>query len=316
MERQFYSESISGFIAIIIWCIVSAIAYVFTTVAEETINANLLCFGIFLVALIFFSLTRINNLKKFQPKFKTNIRNIFIINITTFGCWFLTIYPLGFLEPSIVQAIILAVLPICTFIIGTFLYHKQNVSYFDFLVSILFFLGIFFIVVICMEQKTIVQHFTFLNLSVAILSCIGAGIFLSINNIYTKKLSDNDFSPFDILATRFLLITIITGIFSFYEIDQLYNINVMVKIIIIAFTLVIIPQIAFQYALKGLQPITISIISPIMPVLVFIAQFSNSKLHPSFYTIVGVIYISGIAIMGSLSRYKKNRKSIHLITET
>lgn len=308
MEMVAKQESITGFIAIIIWCAVSAGAYVFAGYIEESVNPTLLCFGVFLVTTLFFGLTNFKKAIQIKRKYKDNLKNIMLVNITTFGCWFLTLYPLKYIEPSIVNSVILTALPIATLIIGYVLSTNKNVNNIDYIVSALLFFGIFFLALVCFSQKSAMKNISLHDALIAFMSCVGGGIFLAINNIYTKKLSNNGFSPFDILTVRFVLITIIAGILSYSMIGQLHNIKLLLDILIIAGSLIIVPQIVFQYSLRDLEPITISIVAPLMPILVFFSEFYNKQLHPTTWTIAGVAYISVISIVGTIIRYRKVTK--------
>jgi drug/metabolite transporter (DMT)-like permease len=71
--------------------------------------------------------------------------------------------------------------------------------------------------------------------------------------------------------------------------------------------LIITPQIIFQYALTQLEPITISMIAPLMPIMVFLIGFFTVKLHPTFLTIIGVSYICVISMLGTLMRRAYNK---------
>ncbi|HVV69183.1 MAG TPA: hypothetical protein VG895_00435 [Patescibacteria group bacterium] len=123
------NESTLGFVGIFAWCIISAVAFVFTALLEMKIDATLLCFGIFLIAAIFFLLSRLNNLASLKKKCKSQFLNLLIINITTFGCWFLSIFPLQYMEPSVAQSILAAAVPIATLIIGIMLYRVASSFY-------------------------------------------------------------------------------------------------------------------------------------------------------------------------------------------
>jgi drug/metabolite transporter (DMT)-like permease len=308
MEMIAKQESIVGFIAIMIWCAVSAGAYVFTGYIEESVDPILLCFGVFLVSTLFFGIINFKKTTQIKGKYKNNLKNIMLVNITTLGCWFLTLYPLKYIEPSIVNSVILTALPIATLIIGHVLSTNKNITNTDYIVSTLLFFGIFFLALVCFSQKSAMKNISLHNALIAFISCIGGGLSLAINNIYTKKLSNKGFSPFDILTVRFILITIIAGILSYSMIDKLHNLKLIIDIFIIAGSLIIIPQIVFQYSLRDLEPITISIVAPLMPILVFFSEFYNKQLHPTTWTIAGVIYISAISIVGTVIRYQKITK--------
>src|SRR6187455_29270 len=103
MRTQYHHNFLSGSALMLLWCIVSAIAYVTTSVIETTINPVLLCFGVFFMASLTFAAYRIKNFSALKSKIKIHFKHIVLVNITTLGCWFLTIYPLKFIDPSILN---------------------------------------------------------------------------------------------------------------------------------------------------------------------------------------------------------------------
>ncbi|HVV69047.1 MAG TPA: DMT family transporter [Patescibacteria group bacterium] len=171
-------------------------------------------------------------------------------------------------------------------------------------------------VLICLEQKISIQTYSLKNLIIAILCCIAAGVSLAANNIYAKKLSKSGFSPFDILAIRFILLIAITGIISYQRIHEIFKIEILENILFNAFSLIVIPQIIFQYSLKELEPITISIISPLMPVMIFIVEIFSNKINPNFITILGIFFICLASMAGAKIRYHLHRVSYQSINDS
>jgi drug/metabolite transporter (DMT)-like permease len=171
--------------------------------------------------------------------------------------------------------------------------------------SAFLFCGLLFLLVISLNQKTAMMGISSQDIVISLLCCIGAGIALAINNIYAKKLSNSHFSPSEILTVRFFLIIIFSGVFTYKSIPLLFLWNNAVNIVIIAIMLIIIPQVILQYAIKGLQPITVSVIAPLMPVLTFFIEFFNKNLNPTVWSISGVFYIFVISAMAAIFRYRK-----------
>ncbi len=81
---------------------------------EAKIEPELLCFAIFVISALFFLLYNVKNLPALYQKVISNSRTVLFVNVTTFLCWYGVIYPLKYIEPAIVAAIILAALPIAT----------------------------------------------------------------------------------------------------------------------------------------------------------------------------------------------------------
>lgn len=298
-------EKLPGYLAMIGWAITSAWASVYTGKIAASSDPIFLCFGTFLYVIIFFLSTRIVQVRSFISRVNANKKHLLIINTTTLCCWVGTIYPLKYIEPSIVNSIIFSSLPIATLLIGVVIYKNKNVAKTDFICASLLMLGIIYLGGIYLNNQTAI-HITSTKVALyALLITIFSGIMLAANTIYTKKLVLSKFSPFDILASRFILITIVTGFYVLKSIFYISNLQVWIDMAIIATTFIILPQILFQYALQYLEPITVSFITPLMLIMVYLFEFSNKNLNPEVWSVLGVIYISLISLYSAFMRYKK-----------
>jgi drug/metabolite transporter (DMT)-like permease len=290
-----------GFFLLLLWCIVSAVAYIFIGKTANFIGTILLCFGLFSLSFIFFFILNFIKLKSLFYQCQKQKKNLLLVNITTFLTWFLTLYPLKFIEPAIVNALVLTTLPIAT--LGILWKTQKNIQ--SILSAVFLFLGIVFLFVILKEKKSGLQLFS-ADVIISFLCCLGAGIFLAINNIFTKKLSIAGFSPIDILTSRFILMIIITGLLSIPQIKILLLPDVFGKILLISLSLIIIPQTIFQYALKNTDPFSIAVVSSLKPVVVFFLEIFNTELALSFWTILGVSYLALVSILSSIFQYKRS----------
>lgn len=297
-------ESVKGIGMMLIWCVVSAIGQIMTTLVTLNIGPVLLCFGISLIATLFFLCVRINHVDKLITKIKTNLTTVIYVSITTAGCWFLSIYPLKFIEPSITNATLLSIMPMTTFLIDLVIYRKKTQLLQNLFISITFLIGIFYIITVTLIHNAHQNH----HLLLAFLSCFIAGVFLAVNNIQTKKLSVKEFQPLEILMFRFILLTIVTGLFSINKLTTLYNARLMVDIVFVAFSLIIIPQIVLQYALKELEPITLSIMLALNPAIILMFELASGHWSLNGWNGIGIIYFTIVSIGSSLFCYWKINK--------
>jgi len=104
-------EKLPGYLAMIGWAVTSAWASVYTGKTVANVDPIFLCFGTFLYVVIFFLATRIIQARSFIRRINTAKRYLLIVNVTTLCCWVATIYPLKYIEPSIVSSIIFSALP-------------------------------------------------------------------------------------------------------------------------------------------------------------------------------------------------------------
>jgi len=294
-----------GFLYMLIWCLVTSFSHVFIGKTEQSISPNTVCFYTFLISFIFFTGMNFNNLPLLFNKIKENKKKVVAINITTVFCWIFFFYPLKVIEPAIVGAILLGSRYIATIPIGKLFYKKQQVFYEDYFAAILMLIVLIYLSYLCYSDKTAIQHKTSVfEITLAITSSILGGIALAFNTFHAKKLSDAKFTPLDTLSVRFLLLIILTGLWEFYFVKSSTSISFFYPMIVSAISLIIIPQLILQNAISKLQPVSISIASPFMPILTFFLEFIDGRLVPTMWTISGVSSVFLICLFGISSRYR------------
>ena len=288
------------------WCLVSAGADVYVGRIVATIDPTLLCFGIFMCAVVFFALWNFKNRRSLYAKVRTHLTTLVMINITTFIAWYFTIYPLKYIEPSIVVAVILATLPIATLLSGVWIGSDKAVATRrNMAVCVLLFLGIGFLAMIVFTHRSAMQHAAFWPTVLSFVACIVSGVALGVNNIHTKQLSRSGFTPIDILTTRFIFTVLLTGLIARHQIPTVIHHYVWLYIVIAGLTMVIIPQTIFQYALRAIEPLTTSVIGSLKAVVVFGLEFFNQELVLTAWTIIGVVYLTGVALSGTVLQNRK-----------
>jgi|GEM_PF-6539643 len=307
-QNLFCSRSF-GFISIGIWCFTCALASVFTGSLEQTEEPSVICFYVFSLASLIFFILNHKHLTDLSVKARKEMKNVLWMNITTAGSWYFFMYPLKYIEPAIVDAIIFGAIPISTLLIARVIYKKQIASLRDYIISGTIALTIIYFIGICFLGKTSAHFPSWKSAFISIVFCILGGISLAFNNIYAKKLSESGFTPLDTLTVRFLLLIFLSG-FMMHGLSSSFpwGTELLKNSLIVTLTLVIIPQLAFQIAVRDLQPLSIAIILPLMPAVVFFIQFADSRLHPSIWSIGGITVICLFSIMGAVFRYQTERK--------
>lgn len=303
-----------GFILIILWSVISAFAQNFTSQAEQKLDPFLVCLFLFVTTTLFFNIVNIFQLPRLMKKLVCfeNLSDVIKLNLTTAGCWLLLLYPLKYIEPSIATAIIIGVGPFSTLYLGKFLYKKQNISKTDGVLTCCLLVVIFFLIVLTVNNKETMTHTNSSLVAIlASIGCIFGGVILSVNALYTKRLSDKGFLPAEMLCIRFVFLILL----SFVYVVGVKHTEIVAPItqyfsdlLIITFALIIIPQYLFQHALKCLEPISIAAVTPGMPVLIFFFAYSDNFMPPTPAVIVGVCLLLVITVVYSVKRYSVEKK--------
>lgn len=301
-----------GLVAMFGWCIISAIARVITGSVTQEIEPSVLCFYTFAFAMTIFMIFNITGLKKtfMQCKDKKNIKNIALLNVTTFGAWFFLMYPLKYIDPAMVSSITLGLGPLATIALGFLIYESYTYRFFDTLIAFLLFCIILFITYLSFTGIATRGHPTTFNIIFAITSCFIVGFTSAAGNLYAKALSDNQFEPSTILIVRFPLIVFLAALISMLSRHHLaLNAANMMNVIIVSGSLVIIPLYLAQLGIKHLDPIVVAIIAPLMPAFVFIAEYiSSNSLNES--EAISVALTCFLILLSTFVRYRKRLANV------
>lgn len=293
---------------LIAWCLFSSVGNVITGDVEQGVSPLSFCFYLFAFVNLIFLLLNINQLAILIKKIKAQWRYVLIINVTTFFCWYFLIYPLKYIEPSVITAIVLGTVPIATWISSVFIYKKQRIVETDIMFSIFFAISIIYLCVLCVVDKNTMQlqhHHAHMMIIVSLLLAILGGCILAVNTIYAKKLSDAGWRPLDVLAARFWLIMVLGGFGVLHHRSIALHHALMIGVAATGLLLIVGPQLVFQAAVKQLDPLTLSMLPPLMPVLTFFIEFFDHQLNPTMLVLLGVSAIGLCSIAASTFRFRQ-----------
>lgn len=304
------SKKSIGYFAILLWCAVSALAHVYTSGIEQNTDPLVVAFFCFTMAMVFFLITSIPHFKTLWNRAFAAWRDVLGLNISTFLSWFFLLYPLKYIETSLVSTIIFGVSPILTLLLGLFLYRKKAVSVQDRWVSLLMMLVIVFIVYLIFDGDTTAQSVSVSHEALSVLFCFIVGAGVSATNIYAKRLSDEGFSSRELLGIRFWLLIIVSGIFYFHS-QQVapMDFHIILRISLMSVLLIILPMYLLFAGLRYLQPVSVSMLYPLMPAMVFFIEFFDAQFTPKWEVMVAVLGVVSLSVMGSFIRYRNENAS-------
>lgn len=286
------------FTCVIGYCLFSAFSRVYANHLLQAQDPIQFCFYIFSIGACFFILLNTPKNRALIAKVKTHWRTVLLLNVTTFGSWFFLIYPLKYLEPALVSIITLSIGPIFSLLLGKN-WNKQSTRL-DYIAALGLCLTTFYVTQLCMQTTT----YSLLIILFSLLCCFIVGFSIVLNGFQTRKLLDQHFSSQDILAIRFFLLVLISFCLSLKH-NDIHHIlqNLHHHLLLAACVFVIIPLFLIQVSMRGLKPITISLLMPFMPILIY---FFEWKIMPaSFSAILAALFFT---LLGVYSRYAEEKK--------
>lgn len=307
-----FSNTILGYTAILAFCLISAFSRVLSGDVLQTENLFLFSFCIFGLGMIFFILVNLKNWPVLKPKVYANSKDVLWLNVTTLGSWLFLVYPLKYIEPAIVSTITLGLGPIVTFFLSYFIEPKKN-HFLDGIIALVLFFCIGYLTYLSLFDPVSNLAVPLSKKLISLFSCVVVGVSVAINTMQTKKLAKKHMTSLDILMIRFFMLVLVAGIIAFftYKNSSFPNIAEIVfnrKNLLASLTMVIVPLYFFQIGVRKLEPLTIAMIIPLMPVFTFFFELFDKRLHPIVAVFTVIVITLLVVVMGSLFRYKKEIK--------
>ena len=297
------NATLCGVALLLGWCIVSAIARIFTANTVQLYSPTLVCFYTFLITSVFYFLLCLLQSRQLFLAIKNNFFNVFMLNMSSFGGWFFLVYPLKVIQPSVVSTITLGLGPFSSILLGKIILKSWAANQSEKIISGIITVVILFLCGVCFFQKAgiVSLQTTDAEILMALGACLICGISTSINNLYAKKLAEKKVAPTQILALRFWLIAILSLIFEMTFSNHLppFSFPLFLVMMKLAFLLVIIPLYLAQHGIKYLSPASVALIAPLMPILLALFEWHEKIILPlslwvSMFAIMSCVFIFGI----------------------
>lgn len=296
-----------GYMAAWGWCFITAFSMLLTSEVSQRLSPFIVCFFTFSLATLAFLGYNAAKLGALWRRVREQLvfGPVLGINISSFASWGLMIYPLTYLQPTLVATLILGINPIATAVI-TRLFLRQASPGKLVTISLALFVLIVFLSVRTLQGESSIPGTPHEQVVLSLLCCYLSGIATSVNNILTKKIMVKDFGIIDVMCLRFYLTIIISGIIGFSTHQVVINQSLIFSVLLTTLAFVIVPLVLLQLALKTLDPLRVAIISPLMPVLVVLMQlFGNVSAVPNVTVSVTVM----TWLLVSLGTYWAMRKA-------
>ncbi len=301
-------KSISGILLVFLFILITSGREVYVGHIVQQANPYMMIFTCFTLITILFSILLIfnKNEKQLLSQIKANTHLIIGLNITTAICWISSFYALQFIEPSIENTINTAIGPFITIVIGLRLQQSISFKITELICAIAIMLMVIFMMIISAFGVSGIGISNSMHLIIGFCCCLFAGLSIVGNTIYSKKLSLSGMQTIAILATRFYLVLIISLIGWFMTASPLAAIRVyIIDIIVIALVGIALPLYLLQKGIEKSEPITVSFVMVLGPVVTYILQLFDHRLTLSLYTLIGILSIVTLVTIGTITRYKR-----------
>jgi drug/metabolite transporter (DMT)-like permease len=243
-----------------------------------------------------------------QARQGSHPRDLVALNVTTALTWIALLYALKFLEPAVVNAVSLAVGPAITLLAGPLLRRGSAVLTAEAGVAIAVLATI---AVLCWgsaDGLTSIGHIGLgrglTGLALTFLSGFGsAGTF-----IYAKRLSEAGVGPVVVLSSRFWLTAAASWVLAMASHLPRLGASLLPGLVV-AVIGVAAPACLLQLGVRYTEPITVSLLDNLAPILTYLLQLLDGRLRPSAFSLCGILAITCLIAGGVAARARHDARS-------
>lgn len=295
-----------GFVALLTWCIFSALGKIFIFDENLVLHPAVLAFYIFSMTFLFFALLNGQNNPILFRKFSQHWQPVLGLNLATLGSWGCVIFALQYLEPSLVDVIALGFSPVATLVFSMLFLNKKSGNRQDYVISIALFLLVCYVVWMCMMGETaLIKPVALSHTGLGLFLCFVAGSSVSGIILFTKRLYERNFSPYEVIISRYILLILLSGTLLLFQHQTLLLSSAQYgNLLLLALIILIIPVYLMQISIRALHPITVSIMMPLLPVFTFCFESFSHYFYWSVYSLVAVVGLFALTALGAYWRYQ------------
>ncbi|MFE5855350.1 EamA family transporter [Streptomyces sp. NPDC056500] len=223
------------------------------------------------------------------------------INITTALTWLSTFYALWYLEPAIVNVVGLALGPMIMTLTGPLLRRHSTVMATEVLVSVAIGVLLAALMWTSFSGRSGLGDVPTADAVLGLVFSLTCAVGSAVNIIYMKRLHDAGCEAGTVLATRFVLMSVVAWILVALE-GQPELMAALLPGAVVAVIGVGLPIYVLQVGIRYTEPITTSLLISLSPLFAFAMQFADGRLRFSLYTLAGVVGVVVLVAVGVVAR--------------
>ena len=288
--------------------VLSAVVDVYTGHTEQSRDPAVVAAVAFTLTVAIFAVPRASKTPPGKtPPSGSHLRDLAALSLTTALTWITLLYALKFLEPAVVNAVSLAVGPAITVIAGPLLRRGSSVLTAEAGAAIAV---LAVIAVLCWgsaDGLTSIGHIGLgrglTGFGLTFVSGLGsAGTF-----IYAKRLSEAGVRPTAVLSSRFWLTAAASWVLAVAShLPRLAQ--SLLPGLVVAVIGVAAPACLLHLGVRYTEPITVSLLDNLAPMLTYLLQLLDGRLRPSAFSLSGILAIACLIAGGVVARARHDAR--------
>jgi drug/metabolite transporter (DMT)-like permease len=286
------SKPTLGYVSILLCCLSTAISFVFIAHLNKTHNQMLSIAITFSYAAILFNLLNFKKIGSLYSSVAANLKLIFKMNIVTLFNWVSSFMSLNYIDPATAICINLSVLTVTLFFIFTPLGKIKENKHLVY--SVLLILVSMALIIKQHVDTALLSNSRMIILGV-VWSVFGglSGAFIGLSS---EGMGKANFSVTQILATRFYLLIIVSGIAFFFVPDSVPVVIDWKYYLLSSLVIVIFPLVMYQTAIMALGALIVSLLEPFTPVITYLLQIAVGDYKFNLLTVILLVVSSSAVI--------------------
>lgn len=298
-----------GMLLTFIGCVSNAFASTLLNQNSASFSPLTLAFYASLLTALFFLGTTMRHVS-FWLCLSQHKRPLCWLNLSTLFSWLMGFYSLLFISPVLSIAILCGLQPLCILVLSRFIRAPKFAGFSSldvfFSLCITVLLGVLIVYYLVIEtHHTIFAECLCL---VGVILSICAGFMAACNTIFVKILSQQGLSSGTIMALRFWLLVVFAMMALAYTRGSLaLSLSQLPALGFLVLMYNIIPLFLFQRAIVLTDPITVSLIVPLQPLLTYIfeSHMANIKHALPSSLLFFIILISTLIMIAALLKERQ-----------
>ncbi|MFG6150099.1 EamA family transporter [Halobacillus sp. B23F22_1] len=285
-----------GTLFLIISAILTAGSNVYYSNQVQNISPFTFTFISFFITALFFHAIQLSNASMRSHNETANVKDMIGINLSTAGVFMSFYFALKYIEPAIVGAIEIGVAPISSLLIAR-IFHRKLLNKVDVITGLGTFIGSLFLIFATLQGNSGVAFSSIPFAAAGLASAALCGFFAALAAIYSKRLSEAQWSTSMILAHRFYAIIVVSLIISIKQGGLLEQLpSNWAWVLVVSIIGVVLPLYFLQVGIQYSETFFVMMSLSFIPIFTFAFQFFDPRIHTSYHSLLGVTVILGFAL--------------------
>jgi drug/metabolite transporter (DMT)-like permease len=286
--------------------VLSATVDVYAGHGEQSLDPSVVAAIAFTLTVLIFAVP----VARHRPAVPTrgHLRDAAALNATTALTWISLLYALKFLEPAVVNAVSLAIGPAVTVVAGPLLRRGTSVLATEAVVAA----GVLVtIAVLCWgsaDGLTSIGNVGLGRGAAGLAATVASGLGSAGTFIYAKRLSESGVSPQAVLSSRFYFTAAVSWVIADAGGLPRFGASLLPGLVV-AVVGVAAPAYLLQLGVRYAEPITVSLIDNLAPVLTYLLQLTDGRLRPSAFSLSGILTITVLITVGVVARARHDARA-------